>query len=198
MRIAIISDIHENFHNLIRALEEMDKRGVEQILCLGDLMNAGIAKILAHHTLPTFMIWGNNDGEKVDIVKAAYRERSQLTVSLNTYDFVHMGGRQIFLSHYDDLAYPMAESGRYDAVFYGHNHKMKKDKFENCLVVNPGEICAQKSGVATMAIYDTEKHKVEMITLDDIITLKSDFVDKYFRENMERLNFRSKDSFNNL
>jgi len=197
MRIAVISDIHENFHNLIRSLEEMENRGVEQILCLGDLMNAGVAKILAHHSIPTFLIWGNNDGEKVDIVKASYREGSQLTVSLNTYDFLELGGKKIFISHYDDLAKPMAESGRYDAVFFGHNHIASEEKVENCHLINPGEICAQKSGKSTMAIYDTEKNNVEMIELENIISLKSDLVDEYFRTNMDRLGFRSKDSFKN-
>jgi len=67
MKIAIISDIHENFHNLILALQEIEKHDIEQIICLGDLMNAGIAKILATQKIPVFMIWGNNDGEKVDI-----------------------------------------------------------------------------------------------------------------------------------
>ena len=198
MKIGVISDIHENFHNLIRSLQVMDDNGVEQILCLGDLMNAGIAKILAHHHIPTYMIWGNNDGEKVDIVRASFREGSQLTVSLNTYDFLEIDGRKIFISHYDDLAMPMAESGRYDAVFYGHNHIVSKEQSGNCLVVNPGELCAQKSGVATMAIYSTTDNTAELITLENIISLKSDFVDKYFRDNMDRLGFRSKDSFNHL
>ena len=58
MKIAIISDIHENFHNLILALQEMEKQGIQQIICLGDLMNSGIAKILATQTIPVFMIWG--------------------------------------------------------------------------------------------------------------------------------------------
>lgn len=197
MKIAIISDIHENFHNLLRALEEMDKIGVEQILCLGDLMNAGVAKILAHHTIPTYLIWGNNDGEKVDIVKASYRENSQLTVSLNSYDFLELGGKDIFISHYDDLAKPMAESGRYDAVFFGHNHIASEEKVGHCHVVNPGEICAQKSGTATMAIYDTVDNTVDLVTLENTISLKSDYVDNYFKKNMDRLGFRSKDSFKN-
>ena len=53
MKIAIISDIHENFHNLILALESMATHNIEQILCLGDLMNSGIAKILAAQDIPT-------------------------------------------------------------------------------------------------------------------------------------------------
>jgi len=198
MRIGIISDIHENFHNLIRALEKMEEEKVEQILCLGDLMNAGIAKILAHHSVPTYMIWGNNDGEKVDIMRASFRKDSKLTVSLNTYDFLELGGRKIFICHYDDLAEPMAESGRFDAVFFGHNHKQSQNKIGNCIVVNPGEVCAQKSGVASIAIYDTTDNSARIVELEDIVSLKSEMFDKYLRDNLDRLDFRSKDSFNHL
>ncbi len=198
MRIGIISDIHENFHNLILALRKMEKEGVEEILCLGDLMNAGIAKILVHHTIPSYMIWGNNDGEKVDIVKASLREGSQLTVSLNTYDFLERDGKKIFISHYNDLAQPMAQSANYDAVFYGHDHIKHVSKVGDCHLVNPGELSAQKTGAASIAIYDTDKDTIDLVELKDSITLKSDLVDAFFRENMDRLGFRSKDSFNHL
>ena len=195
MTIGIISDIHENFHNLILALDKMEEKGVEQIICLGDLMNAGVAKILAHHSVPTYLIWGNNDGEKVDITKASFREGSQLTVSLNTYDFLEYGGRKIFISHYDDLAQPMAASGLYDAVFFGHNHIVSEEKSGEVIIVNPGELAALKSGKATIAIYETEDNSVQIIELENAFSMKSDFVDQYFKDNMERLGFRSKDSF---
>jgi uncharacterized protein len=60
MKLAIISDIHENFHNLVLALEEIEKRKCSQIICLGDLMNTGIAKVLAKAPIPVLCLWGNN------------------------------------------------------------------------------------------------------------------------------------------
>ena len=195
MKIGVISDIHENFHNLILSLNEMERQDVEYIICLGDLMNAGIAKILSIQNIPSFLIWGNNDGEKVDIVKASYRENSNLEVSLNTYDFLHFGGRSIFICHYDDLAEPMALSKKYDAVFYGHNHLKKIEKIGDCWVVNPGELCAQKTGVSTFAIYDTSSNDVELIELEGSISLKSQLVDDYMNTHKDKLDFRSKASF---
>ncbi len=195
MLLAIISDIHENFHNLIKTLEDINTRNVEYIICLGDLMNAGIAKVLAMQDIPCFMVWGNNDGEKVDIMQAACRENSQLSVSLNTYDFLELGGKKIFISHYNDLAEPMAKSGLYDAVFYGHNHLMKKEIINNVHVVNPGELAAQKTGICSYAIYNTQENSVELIEIDDIITLKSEVFSQYLRDNQHKLKFRSKDAF---
>ncbi len=195
MLVAVISDIHENFHNLILSLEDMNAKGIEKILCLGDLMNAGIAKILAAQEIPTYMIWGNNDGEKVDIMRASYREDSNLEVSLNTYDFLEIEDRLIFISHYNDLAAPMAQSGLYDAVFYGHNHLQKKETVNDTLMVNPGELCAQKTGVCTYAVYNTETNDAEIITIENSISLKSDYVKAYLDKHEDKLQFRSKESF---
>jgi len=195
MKIAIISDIHENFHNLILALQAMEKHKVEQIICLGDLMNSGIAKLLATQSIPVFMIWGNNDGEKVEITLAAKKENSSLTLSTKGYDFLALDGRKIFISHYEDLAEPMAKSGAYDAVFYGHTHLVQKDKIKHCWVVNPGEISAGKTKKATFAIYDTLINEIEIIPLKNSITLKTRLMEAYFKTHGAKMGLRSKRAF---
>ena len=192
MKIAILSDIHENFHNLILALEEIDKKEVEQIICLGDLMNSGIAKLLATQTIPVFMIWGNNDGEKVEITLASKRANSVLTVSKNVYDFLVIDNKKIFLSHYEDLAMPMAKSGEYDAVFYGHTHLVEKEKINNCWMVNPGEISAGKTKKATFAIYDTTINEVKIIELKGSVSLKTPLMEAYFKKHGPKMGLRSK------
>jgi putative phosphoesterase len=191
MKIGIIADIHENFHNLILALEEMDRSGVEQIICLGDLMNDGIAKVLALSSIPVFTIWGNNDGDKVAITKTAMKDGSNLTVHDRTYHFMNVDNRIIFITHYDDLATTVATSGLYDAVFYGHTHLPKTEKINNTLVVNPGELAAQKTGNATFAVYDTKSNDTTVFTLDHAISLKTAMVDEFFRKHKKELVFRS-------
>jgi putative phosphoesterase len=195
MKIAVISDIHENFHNLILALEDIKKAEAEFIICLGDLMNAGIAKILAIQDVPVYMIWGNNDGEKVDIVNASKVKGSNLTVGNNVYDFLKLDGKKLFITHYDDLSKPMALSGQYDAIFYGHNHLEKIEKINETYVVNPGELCAQKTNKSTYALYDTTKNEVKIIQLNNSISLKSSLVDQYLSKHKDKLNFRSAKSF---
>ena len=191
MKIGIISDIHENFHNLILALEKMNALGVKQIICLGDLMNDGVAKLLATSGTPVFMVWGNNDGDKVAITKTAFRAGSKLTVSDNTYDFPEFEGRKLFLTHHDNLALPMASTGIYDAVFYGHTHHANVEKVKDTIVVNPGEISAQKTGYATLAIYDTNSNEAGIINLENSVSLKTELTDEFFRKNKNKLLLRS-------
>lgn len=192
MKIAIISDIHDNFHNLIRAIERIHEENCEFIICLGDLMNPGIAKVIATQTIPVHMIWGNNDGDRVEITLASKSQYSAMNVSVATYDFLELDSKKIFITHYDDLAMPMCLSRQYDAVFFGHNHIESKEKVGDCWLVNPGELAASKTGLATMAIYDTEQNTITQITLDDTVTLKTELMMDYLKENRERMGLRSK------
>ncbi len=184
MKIAIISDIHENAHNLILFLNDIKHRDVAQIICLGDLINAGIARILALQAIPVTTVWGNNDGERVAITALSLEEKSNLTVGFDTFDILEFGGRKIFITHYTMLAKPMAQSGEFDAVFYGHDHKKNIDHVDTCLVVNPGELAATRSGSATYALYDTLTNTADIMTLHNSISLQSDIVDAYRKNNM--------------
>ena len=79
--------------------------------------------------------------------------------------------------------------------FYGHDHIIKNDKEKQTIIVNPGELGAQKSGVASFAVYDTQDNTATIIELKDTISLKSDLVDAYFKQHKEALDFRSAKSF---
>ena len=185
MKIAIISDIHENFHNLVLFLEQVKKYDVKKIIFLGDFINNGIAKTLASLDIPVIAIWGNNDGDKVAITKTSLAEQSNLTIGFDTYDFLEIDGRKIFITHYPLLAKPMAKSGEFDAVFYGHDHKKNIDKVNNCIIVNPGEVSAHKTGIASFAIYDTKINNAEIIEIENSISTKT----KEVAECLEKMKF---------
>ena len=67
----------------------------------------------------------------------------------------------------------MARSGDFDVIFYGHDHIYNIEKIGDCLVVNPGEISAHKTGKATFAIYVTKTNEVEIIILKNSINVKT-------------------------
>ena len=90
--------------------------------------------------------------------------------------------RKIFISHFHDLADSMAKSGDFDAVFYGHDHIKNRKMIDNCLVVNPGEISAHKTGRATYAIYETRNNSVEFFEVENSVTLRTEVVRKLYEE----------------
>lgn len=182
MKIAVLSDIHENLHNLLHALSICRDKNAEKVLCLGDLINPGIAKELAECELPTFSIWGNNDGDKVLITRIALAANSGLEVGDKTYATIQIDSRNIFMTHYPDLVKPAALSGLFDVVFYGHDHVKSQAQIDDCLIVNPGELSALQTGIASFCIYDTDSNQIESIIIEDAISTRTPIVEQHFLE----------------
>lgn len=145
-------------------------------------MNNGIAQILAQSPVPVFSIFGNNDGDRAALIKTALNKESNLHFGFSTYDFLEIAGKKVFLTHYPLLAKPMAKSGDFDVVFYGHDHKMNIELIGNCLIVNPGEISAHKTRKASFAIWDTLTNKAEIIDLQGSITTRTEEYEQYVTE----------------
>jgi len=182
MKIAVLGDVHDNAHNLVLALHKIRNYKVEKILFLGDFAGAAIAGLLKSSEVPVFAIWGNNDGDKALITKMSLEKDSNLEVGFATYDIVELDGRKVFLTHFPIIAKSMAKSGEFDAVFYGHNHTKNKEKINDCIVVNPGEIGAYKTAEASFAIYDTKTNDVEIVSVENSITTNTEESKKKFKE----------------
>lgn len=171
MKILVISDIHENFDNLIWIFQDIKDKQIDQIICLWDIINNGIAKIMVKHGIPIHLIWWNNDGTKVEITKTFLS--SWNTVSDTIFDIVEYWWRKIFLTHYNTIARSMAKSGDYDAVFYGHDHIKEISTIWGCLLLNPWEISAHKTHIASYAIYDTESNTADFFELSNPVYMRS-------------------------
>jgi len=138
-------------------------------IVLGDLLEQQLLGYCVHSPIPVLVFGDNNDGDKCLITKFAMEEGSSLEVGFETFDILEIDDRKLFLTHFPMLAKPMASSKQFDAVFYGHNHlKIKKNR--RLFSLNPGEVGAYKTGVATFAVYDTKTNDAEIIEIDNSIT----------------------------
>jgi predicted phosphodiesterase len=55
------------------------------------------------------------------------------------------------------------------------------DKINKCIIVNPGEISAHKTGVASFAIYDTKNNEAQVIELKGTVSTKTKESTEYLR-----------------
>ncbi len=91
-QIAVLSDIHGNFHALTAVMKAIDERGLKNIICLGDVVGYGAmpnecVDLLRERNIPTLA--GNHDHAAVGIVditffneiakRAVYWTRERLT-----------------------------------------------------------------------------------------------------------------------
>ncbi len=166
MKIAIISDTHDNVPNLEKALAWMNKNGIEQIIHCGDLCAPGVfMNVLA----PQFsgqihMVFGNVEDRELLSKKVAdfahvkhYGDKGE----------VEIDGKKIAFVHFPEEGKKLAQSGKYNLVFFGHSHKPWEEKVSRTRLINPGTL-AGLFYKATFAVYNTKTDKLELKILEQI------------------------------
>jgi len=166
MRLAVISDIHDNVWKLEGALERA--RGSDAMICCGDLCSPFIVHQLGRGFAgPIHIVFGNNDGDLFRITaNAAKYPQIRIHGEMMRGEF---GGKRIAANHYDNIARAIAASGEYDVVCYGHNHVYEVSRTGRTLAINPGAVmgatfaadgsCADVA--STFVIYDTQTDRAE-------------------------------------
>ncbi len=173
MKVAIISDVHNNTTNLKKVLDYCAREYIEKIICCGDLASLETLDFLNDNfSGEIYFCFGNMDDShlKNHDFEKKYK---------NTRIFKNYGETEILLRseapksyriafvHYPDKAKDLCETGKYDYVFYGHTHKPWTEKINNCTMLNPGNV-AGEIYPPTFAVWNTENNKFELIRIHDL------------------------------
>lgn len=161
MRIAVISDIHDNLWSLERVLPRLAEH--EVLLCLGDICSPfTLAAIAAGFKGQVHVVWGNNDGDKLLLTRVADKAGN---VTLHGF-FAHLelDNRSVMMNHYPEIIEPLARSGQFALVCHGHDHKLRAERIGSTWLVNPGEVMG-RFGVVSFASYDTQADQAVIHTL---------------------------------
>jgi putative phosphoesterase len=168
MQIGIISDIHDNLWNLAATLDGVAPTDV--LLCCGDLCSPFVMDVLARFPREIHIVFGNNDADLFRITK---KSTDRVRVHGEFFE-AELGGKRVAMNHFDYLARPIAGSGLYDLVCYGHNHKFRVEGSGRTLLINPGPVMGAafytgewRDVPATFAIYDSTTHEVRAYRLED-------------------------------
>ena len=160
MRIAILSDIHDNVWKLAAALAHLG--GTDAMICCGDLCSPFIVHQLGRgFTKPIHVVFGNNDG---DLFRITANARQYEHIRIHGEFFRgEFAGQRFAANHYENIARAIAASGEFDVVCYGHNHVYDIARVGSTLAINPGSIMGatfapdgvRTDTVSSFVIYDT-------------------------------------------
>ena len=163
MLIALISDVHDCTENLSAALTLAEEIGCRHLLFTGDMADMSTFRLMRRNWLHEMdLVLGNNDYPRSDFLYGA-REWA-LTRHHGEQADITLDHRRIYMTHFPHSAMRAAESGLYDAVFYGHTHRAEQHMAGSTLVANPGELQG-RYGSPSMAIYDTGENSLIHIRL---------------------------------
>ena len=129
MKIAIISDTHDNVWKIDQAMPYM--RSADVVIHCGDLCAPFMIRELGEGLgdIPIHVVWGNNDGDTFLISKIA---RSFPNITLHgQFTELDLDGLSVAVNHYPDIANALSRSGLYDLVCYGHDHIAHEESVGN-------------------------------------------------------------------
>lgn len=159
MKIAIISDTHDNVRKIDEFVEIAKAEKFDAIIHCGDLCGAGLIKRFINLEIPFYYTFGNVDTGCSFELTEKIKDAKNIFV-FKPFGEIELGGKKIAFVHYLVFAKPLCLTKKYDVVFYGHNHIQKKEKIEDCWLVNPGTFSEDRE--PGYAIYDTDKNEIEL------------------------------------
>lgn len=163
MKVALLSDIHDHTTHLLLALHAAQEHGCTHLLFMGDMAGMSTFRTLREEWAhPMDLVFGNNEYEQRAFEQAARQWRN--TTLHGEYADIALEGRRIFFCHLPWTAAKAAESGLYDAVFFGHTHKPEVLTSATTLVANPGEVYGRQ-GAPSIGVYDTSTNSVSIIRI---------------------------------
>lgn len=172
MKIAIVSDSHGNVANFKKIVQWLNEEKIGLILHCGDIGSLeSLKESLAGFSGEFFGVFGNMDKDfKTEISEYLKIPGVRISEKILETEIPSANSGQvkkIAITHKPEEAKNLAESGKYDLVFYGHTHRAWEEKFNNCRMINPGEVAGQFYK-PTFAVYDTATDELELKILEKL------------------------------
>lgn len=152
----IISDTHDNLHNIDKFLEEARKRDVTHIFHCGDIVSPFSLNKFLKFKAEFYGVFGNNDGEILLL-----SQRSSGRIVKGPIEFL-VGERRIAMMHEPFALDALLQSQHYDFIFYGHTHKTDIKEVGKCLLINPGDGSGYIAEKASVVFLEPCSRKVEV------------------------------------
>ena len=164
MRIAVLSDIHDNLSGLKKVLALLPPLHPEILILCGDLTRPTVLDLCAQLALPVHFCLGNCDAPHESALNRAALASGQHSHSrLGTLPTPQ---GTIAFTHYPAEANSLARSGLYRAVFYGHTHRPGASTLStahgHCLLANPGDIEGRYGRIGGL-VWDSLSGAVEWV-----------------------------------
>jgi uncharacterized protein len=164
MKIAIISDIHDNPFYLEKFLNWCRLNEITKTICCGDVGRIEtIKKLSKGFAGDILLVRGNLDHfEEKEVIK--FKNIS----FFGEIGFTEIDGFQIGFCHEPlKIEKIFNEQKNVQIIFYGHTHKPWIEIKNGVQTVNPGTM-GGVGYLATFALWDTDKKEIKLIKLDEM------------------------------
>lgn len=167
MKIAILSDSHDNIPNLRQAVEHCNTIGAGMLIHCGDLISPFMLDEVARFSGTAHLVYGNNVGDQ-HLISQACGTRFPAISHHGVLGVVEAGGLRIVFTHYPELARGLLAKGGFDVVCCGHNHRYLVENNDESLFINPGELLG-KDARPSFAVLDCASRRVDKVEVGNLL-----------------------------
>lgn len=158
MKIAIISDIHDNLATLDIFFSMIIAENIDQIICCGDVTNnETLEKLATTFTKQIYLIKGN-----AEIYLESDLEKYKNIKYLGRFGLCQLGNFNVGLCHEPAFIKNIFDQEKnINFIFYGHTHKPWQSMKNKATLINPGTL----GGVfqkPSFAIWDDISGKIKL------------------------------------
>ncbi len=158
MKIAIISDIHDNLANLDLFFKMIKNEGIEKIICCGDITNSKTLSVLTKKfNQEILLVYGNIELYNEEEIK----KYSQINY-LGRWGDIQLGNFKVGICHEPGFIRSLLQkNSELNFIFYGHTHKPWLSMKNKATLINPGTL----GGVfqkPSFAVWDDESGKIKL------------------------------------
>jgi putative phosphoesterase len=158
VKIALLSDSHDNWNALRDATATASGEGCEVILFAGDLTRPKGVGILDEFSGPVHMICGNMD-HNIDGVWAEAEDTDNVIFHGEVCDIERKGVR-IYMQHRPETVETKAQTDTYDLCVHGHLHEFRHERIGGTHLINSGAL-TRRSNPPEWAIFDTKTQNAD-------------------------------------
>ncbi|MFH1822670.1 MAG: YfcE family phosphodiesterase [Patescibacteria group bacterium] len=163
MKIATISDLHDNLENLTKCLNWCKQNKINQLICLGDVTNSQTLNYLAKNFKNNiYLVTGN-----AEIYNENELKKFKNIKFYGEYGSFNIDNKKVGICHEKYLVNKIIKENKVDIIFYGHSHKPWQEKVRQTRLINPGTL-AGLFYKASFAVWSTESGKIELKILEQI------------------------------
>ncbi|HPT08335.1 MAG TPA: YfcE family phosphodiesterase [bacterium] len=158
MKVAIISDLHDNLATLDIFFKMIATEDINKIICCGDVTNSETLKKLATtFNQEIYLIKGN-----AEIYLESDLKKYKNINYLNRFGICQLGNFKAGLCHEPAFIKDILNQEKnIDFIFYGHTHKPWQSMKNKAILINPGTL----GGVfqkPSFAIWDDISGKIKL------------------------------------
>lgn len=158
MKVALLSDSHNNWNALREAVNSQAAGNCDVALFAGDLTRPKGVDVLAESPVPVHQITGNMD-RQIDAIWSRAKKTDNVIFHGEECD-IERGGVRIYMQHHPEPVEAKAQDDTYDLCVHGHLHEFRHETTDSgANLINPGAL-TRRSSQPEWAVFDTETREV--------------------------------------